>query len=487
MRHTYILPLLALLLTAPQAHAHAHAHPGGHHGEEVPWQEATAWPDRIIATIDEDPSRAISVSWRTAAAVTATRAEIAPAAPDARFDLGARAVAAKTQLLDLASITRAGLSAPVEANRGLPQTAHHEVRFEGLAPDTLYAYRVQGAEGKWSEWLQTRTAPVSGPVRFIYLGDAQNDLDSHWPRVIRAAFQTAPDARFILHAGDLVNRGSRDLEWAHWFRAGGFIHGMIPAVPVAGNHEYDMYDLGPAQKQKLLSLLWRPQFRLPEAPGLPETLQETVYAVRYSPDLHVFVLNSNMSDMAEQAAWLDAQLAASDARWRVVTMHHPVFSSGRDRDSPDKRAALLPVLLKHRVDLVLQGHDHTYARGSIAAPNQTPASQAPARQAATGAGEVLAMFVNSVSGPKQYEFSKTGWQQYAPTGVKLDRRAENTQFYQVIEVDGAALRYAAYTADGALYDAFALEKSASGAKTLTAPADLPPERRFDNTMPYPKD
>ena len=46
-----------------------------------------------------------------------------------------------------------------------------------------------------------------------------------------AAYAEAPDARFAIHAGDLVNWGSRDFEWAEWFRSVGFIHGMIPAVP----------------------------------------------------------------------------------------------------------------------------------------------------------------------------------------------------------------------------------------------------------------
>lgn len=462
------------------AAAGALAHPGNHDEHRVPWQEATTWPDRIVATVDQDPSRSISVSWRTDGSVTATRAEIALARPDARFDTQARSVNAETQILDLTKAVFNGAALPITHNTGLPVTAHHSARFDGLEPDTLYAYRVQGADGRWSEWFQTRTAPSSGPVRFIYLGDAQNGLASHWPRVIRAAFQTAPDARFILHAGDLVNRGSRDLEWAHWFRAGGFIHGMIPAIPVAGNHEYDTYDIAPDQKQKLLSILWRPQFRLPEAPGLPPELQETVYAVRYSADLHVFVLDSNMSDMTPQAEWLDAQLAQSTARWRIVTMHHPVFSSGRDRDNAQKRGVILPVLLKHKVDLVLQGHDHTYARGSIPAQQQ-----APARQAATAQGEVVSMFVNSVSGPKQYEFNADGWDAYAATGVTLERHGENTQFYQVISIDGGALEYVAYTADGQVYDEFRLTKSGAGLKTLApGTTELGAERRFDNTLPY---
>lgn len=456
------------------------AHDGEHHAEQVPWQEATGWPDRIVATLDGNAATSISVSWRTAATVGATRAEIARALPDARFDQAAVSVAADTHVLDLAAITLGGVTLPVDHNLGLPQTSHHSVRFDGLEPDTLYAYRVQGAEGQWSEWLQTRTAPLSGPLRFIYLGDAQNGLASHWPRVVRAAFQTAPDARFILHAGDLVNRGSRDLEWAHWFRAGGFIHGMVPAIPVTGNHEYERLDLPEGEQQRLLSILWRPQFRLPEEPELSAELQETVYDIRYSADLHVFVLDSNMSDMTEQAAWLDRQLAASDARWRIVTMHHPIYSSGRDRDNADRREVLLPILLRHRVDLVLQGHDHTYARGTVGADGQTPG-----RRAATDDGSVTTMFVNSVSGPKQYEFSENGWDDYAPTGVTLERRGENTQFYQVIGIDGDELHYAAYTADGALYDEVRLHKAADGLKSITSDiAALPTERRFDNTLPY---
>jgi hypothetical protein len=54
----------------------------------------------------------------------------------------------------------------------------------------------------------------------------------------------------------------------------------------------------------------------------------------------------------------------------------------------------------------------------------------------------------SVSGPKQYQFRKQGWDDYAPTGVKLERQGENGQFFQVIGIDGNRLNYTAYTTDG---------------------------------------
>jgi 3',5'-cyclic AMP phosphodiesterase CpdA len=254
---------------------------------------------------------------------------------------------------------------------------------------------------------------------------------------------------------------------------------MMPAIPVAGNHEYFRVNADPADAQRMLSILWRPQFNLPVEEGLPEELRETVYAVRYSADLTVFVLDTNHPDMATQAAWLDKQLAASKARWHVVSFHHPIFSSGRDRDNKSRRELLLPVLKKHDVDLVLQGHDHTYARGAVR-------PQTPERSAKVSAGQIGPMFVNSVSGAKQYEWSKGRWENYAADGVTLDKQGENSQFFQVVSIDGAKLSYEAYTVDGQLYDRFAMEKSAKGARRLIeGKAETMPERLFQGTAPYP--
>ena len=72
------------------------------------------------------------------------------------------------------------------------------------------------------------------------------------------------------------------------------------------------------------------------------------------------------------------------------------------------------------------------------------------------------IYVNSVSGPKMYEFMEGGWDVYRPEGVVLDRKAENTQFFQVIRIEGMSLVYKAYMANGELYDAFELRKNGMG-------------------------
>lgn len=472
--------LAALVLAAAPALAHG---PEGHAHPIPPWQDASPWPDRIVVTFAGDPARTLAVSWRTDASVPIARAQIVKATPDARFDLGAATETARTEPLDLTRVEDARAVLNIVANAGLEPVHYHSVLFQGLEPDTLYAYRVEGKPGTWSEWFQVRTAPIAGPITFLYLGDAQNGILSHWARTVRAAYAKAPDARFILHAGDMVDKGSRDYEWAQWFKAVGFIHGMVPAAPVAGNHEYQALGANPLTARRLLSILWRPQFRLPEEPGLPDLLKETVYKVAYSQDLHLFVLDTQGGELEAQADWLKRELAASDARWKVVTFHHPVFSSGRDRDDPKRREILLPIL-REGADLVLQGHDHTYARGGLA---PSPHAQTPERTAGPAPdGEVGAMFVNSVSGAKQYRWREGGWDDYAPDGVKLQRQAENTQFFQVIRIDGGRLAYEAWTADGQLYDGFVVEKGADGRRRLTqGQASTMDERRFGGTGDYP--
>jgi hypothetical protein len=75
-----------------------------------------------------------------------------------------------------------------------------------------------------------------------------------------------------------------------------------------------------------------------------------------------FALDSNYLDK-EQLDWLDAQLAGSDAEWRIPFFHHPLYSSGRTHGSAlEARAVLEPLFVKYGVSAVFSGHDHFYER-----------------------------------------------------------------------------------------------------------------------------
>jgi hypothetical protein len=71
----------------------------------------------------------------------------------------------------------------------------------------------------------------------------------------------------------------------------------------------------------------------------------------------------------------------------------------------------------------------------------------------------------------------------------MERAAENIQLFQVIEVAGDTLRYQAYTATGARYDAFDLIKQTGEANQFIDHSQtLGPELNRENTMPqHPAD
>lgn len=74
-------------------------------------------------------------------------------------------------------------------------------------------------------------------------------------------------------------------------------------------------------------------------------------------------------------------------------MHYPFFSKAKGRNNKKLRESLLLFINKYGLDLVLQGHEHTYARS--AATNQEDVMKL-----FEDAGTVYAV---SVSGPKRYE------------------------------------------------------------------------------------
>jgi predicted phosphodiesterase len=65
----------------------------------------------------------------------------------------------------------------------------------------------------------------------------------------------------------------------------------------------------------------------------------------------------------EQLIWLDQELSKSKADWKIVYLHHPLYSSGRYAfSSAVRRRTLEQALIEHGVDVVFAGHEHLYER-----------------------------------------------------------------------------------------------------------------------------
>ncbi|WP_067181862.1 purple acid phosphatase family protein [Microtetraspora niveoalba] len=392
-------------------------------------------PDRIILTPTTTPSSSQKVTWRAEATAENAQAQILEA-PRALGQVLPAAGAVKTVM--------AGSTTPVNTTLGYAST-YHTVEFTGLKPNTRYTYRV-GDGANWSAWTDFTTAAAGfEPFSFVYYGDAQNYLDSAVPRVFRQAFADRPQARAIVNAGDLIDSANSEEQWGQWFRAGGFIDSQVNNISIPGNHEYS----------NGLSAFWRPQFPYPDnGPGNAE-LKQTAYTVDYQGVRFIGLdsnYQSNATLMADQTRWLEGLLKDNPNKWTVVTFHHPVYSTTGTRNNAQVRDQWGPLFEKYGVDLVLQGHDHSYGRGNVQTARKT---------AAVHNGVV---YVVSVSGGKMYALNKG--ENWTGNGAEVVSTSENTQLYQLIDVEADSIRFESRYANGEHHDGFLVRKNDKGERTV---------------------
>jgi 3',5'-cyclic AMP phosphodiesterase CpdA len=231
-----------------------------------------------------------------------------------------------------------------------------------LKPATTYYYSV-GNDDNWSPVYSFTTAERdTGSVSFLYMGDIQavdSDIDT-WGRMLTDAYAKNPGLSFGMFGGDLVDNGTRADQWRPLLKNASPVFSKIPLMPANGNHESNF----PSGKPELYLDL----FALPR--NGPEGFKEEFYSYDYG-NCHIVVLNSwvfsgeqkvDADDYEKINRWIAGDLGASHAAWKIVVMHHPVYSLASDRVADAVRKNWEPLLESGGVSLVLCGHQHVYAR-----------------------------------------------------------------------------------------------------------------------------
>lgn len=234
--------------------------------------------------------------------------------------------------------------------RGWPSSSAVQwtAALTGLEPETVYCYQLSSGKNLLRRG-GFRTAPAAGstrPVRFAVVGDS--GTGSFNQRSVIAQMGTVP-FDLILHTGDIAyDSGTREQFEKTFFGMYADLLGFFPLIPVSGNHEYGTEGAAP----------FREVFALPENGGPGG--RERWYSYDYG-NVHFVGLDTEWIG-PEQAAWLDADLSANRLPWTVVYLHRPPFSSGEHGDHPALKTHFVAIFAKHRVPLVLAGHDHNYER-----------------------------------------------------------------------------------------------------------------------------
>ncbi len=309
----------------------------------------------------------------------------------------------------------------------------HKAEVSGLEAGTLYTYRVgTGNKGEWSAAAQFMTAEAdNGSVTFINVTDSQGvtagDFEI-WGKTLNKAFETFPEAQFIVHNGDFTETPGDSAAWDSLFsNAARWVTG-IPLMPVTGNH--DEVDEQAAE--------FTSHFNLPDN-GVKGSIAGTLYSFDYGP-VHVTVLNTE-SNLKKQAEWLKKDLAGTAKPWKIVAMHRPAYGGNTYKKVEDWTG----VFDKYQVDLVLQGHNHEYSRsypllnGAIVPEGENP----------VGAARGTVYVVTNASGSKFNE--KKEDQFYHKVHFQ-----NNQPVFAGITVSGRTLSFEAYDIGGNKLDEFVL-------------------------------
>lgn len=241
-------------------------------------------------------------------------------------------------------------------------------RLAGLAPATAYRCAVTRPEGA-SRTVRFRTAPATdAAVTFAVVGDTGDGS----PEATVLAWQLArnpPD--FVLHVGDLAYP-TATVSGLHerFFRIYRALLTRTAFYATPGNHDLST------------DSAFRPMFAQETLPHSPGGAQ---YAFDWGP-LHVLSISSRelALETDTERAWIAADLAAArDRPWRIAFIHDPVYAPGTKYTVRGLRRTLVPILEAGRVDLLVTGHVHLYARAD---PSCVHDPDARVLQIVTGGG-----------------------------------------------------------------------------------------------------
>lgn len=262
--------------------------------------------------------------------------------------------------------------------------ASNKVTVEGLFEENTtyyYSYTDDVKNPNWSE-VQSYTTKKTTNFQTILVGDPQigasgsqgqgtaDDINIavdtfNWNKTLEQAKITAPNASFILSAGDQIDYSGTDSSDGKNVRESeyaGFTYPallrMLPLATTIGNHESKGTD-------------YKYHYNNPNSEdGLGSTNSGSDYYFSYGNVLFIS-LNSNNRNTVEHRELLKKAVESNpDAKWKVVMFHHDIYGSGQphsDTDGANLRALFAPLMDEFGIDMCLTGHDHSYARSYLMA------------------------------------------------------------------------------------------------------------------------
>jgi MYXO-CTERM domain-containing protein len=301
--------------------------------------------------------------------------------------------------------------------RDATTAALHSILLDQLAPSTRYTYRVKVAGARSPPGtFTTAPRPESGaPFTFLVYGDDRSGDEAH-AALVRSLASTPSD--FLVHTGDFVEDGSAKSMWQTFFDIEGPLLRDRCVFACVGNHE--LIEPGGVSFARYFGPML-------SAADEPSPGRKLYHSFRWS-NTRFFLLNG-MDTWATgvEKDWLRSELETADTEpgivWRIVVVHFGPWSSGpHGKNKRLLEAGIVPLLVQHKVDLVLSGHDHIYERGEQ---------------------DGLRYIVSGGGGAPLYRIEKT---------LSSTRKAESAYHYLTTTVTASAIDIVATRGDGSVLE-----------------------------------
>ena len=310
---------------------------------------------------------------------------------------GAQPAAFSVEVKTSADKAWRAVAKPVAQEVNAPEIPKHLVyraQLTGLVPGQQFSYRVLKAGQEVFTSKATARKSASQPYRFVLFGDCAQDTPGQ--RVIAyEASKENPDFLFI--TGDIVYSSGRISEYRQKFfpvyaaekasrETGAPLLQSVPFIAAPGNHDSALNNFGRFPDALAYFFYWDMPLNGPQVKGTktqhtlsgtnteaqsaflsaagPRYPQMANYSYDYG-NSHWTVLDSNNYmdwNNPELKAWVEKDIASSNATWKFVAFHHPGFNSSTNHFYDQWMRYLAPVFEKQKVDVVFAGHVHNYQR-----------------------------------------------------------------------------------------------------------------------------
>jgi hypothetical protein len=301
--------------------------------------------------------------------------------------------------------------------------------LDDLKENTEYSYRV-GGDGAWSATYQFNTGKVKDNFDFLFFGDPQIGSSGNvpkdqagWEDTMKVALAANPQVELLVSGGDQVETAGVESQWTAFLSPPGLR--AVPWVATIGNHDvgsraYEQHLWTPNTTRS--AALYRTCQNPPPAACTPNQSGGD-YWFTYNGVLFIDI-NSNAFTKGATSGdpTTDSDTAhlnyitsivnqhGADANYIVVVFHHSIYSPAdhaNDSDNKKRRLDFPLTFSQLGVDLVLQGHDHSYSRSYLIenGVKQNPDEKPGATSVFQGPGGVIYVTGNSSSGSKYYPLS----------------------------------------------------------------------------------